>query len=196
MREHLGVATRMTLATLVLTGLLYPLAMTGLAGVLFPNQAKGSLITINDQTVGSALVGQSFTNPAYFQGRPSAAGAGYDGAASSGSNLGPTSKKLRDRVAADVERLRAGNPDAPGPVPVDLVTASGSGLDPHLSPEAARWQAPRIARERALSSQQVEALVAEHMEPRTLGFFGEPRVNVLLLNVELDRRFGKARESH
>ena len=191
MKEHLGVAARMTVVTLLLTGLVYPLLMTGLAGAIFPRQAKGSLIIEDDHPIGSALIGQTFTQPFYFQSRPSAAGAnGYDGAGSSGSNLGPTSKKLRDRVAADVARLQADNPEARGPVPVELVTASASGLDPHLSPEAARWQAPRIAKARGVSIEQVEALVTENVEPRTLGFFGEPKVNVLRLNLELDRRFG------
>jgi len=166
--------------------------MTWTAEALFPNQAQGSLISDDDATIGSDLIGQSFTKPYYFQGRPSAAGAnGYDGAASSGSNLGPTSKKLRDRVARDVARLKADNPDAHDLVPVDLVTASASGLDPDLSPEAARWQAPRIAKARGISTGQVEAVVNVMIESRTLGFFGEPRVNVLRLNLELDRRFGE-----
>jgi K+-transporting ATPase ATPase C chain len=182
----------MTLATLVLTGFVYPLLMTGIAQVLFPHRANGSLIVHEGRVVGSERIGQPFRSPAYFQPRPSAAGAeGYDAAASSGSNLGPTSKKLHDRIADDVERLRAENPQAPGPVPLDLVTASGSGLDPHLSPEGARWQIARVAAARDAPVHQIEALVAARVEERTLGFLGEARVNVLLLNLDLDRRFGR-----
>ncbi len=191
MKQELSIALRMTLVTLVLTGLAYPLLMTGLAQALFPDQANGSLVSRDGQVVGSALLAQAFANPAYFQPRPSAAGAGYDAAASSGSNLGPTSQKLRDRVAADVERLKAENPRAPGPVPAELVTTSGSGLDPHVSPEAARWQAVRVAAARHLSLAEVEALVSLRTEARSLGFLGEPSVNVLLLNLDLDQRFGR-----
>ena len=192
MRRELVIAIRMSLATLVLTGILYPLVMTGLAQVLFPRQANGSLVGVRDRVVGSSLIGQRFSDPGYFHGRPSAAGAeGYDAAASGGSNLGPTSKKLRDRVAADVESLRAQNPLSAGPIPVDLITASGSGLDPHVSPEAARWQAPRVAAARGIPLAAVEALLATQAEGPTFRVFGDPRVNVLLLNVALDNRFGK-----
>lgn len=192
MKQELSTALRMTLVTLVLTGLAYPLLMTGLAQAVFPDQANGSLVKRDGRVVGSALLAQGFSSPAYFQTRPSAAGAGYDAAASSGSNLGPTSQKLRDRVAADVVRLKAENPQAPGPVPAELVTASGSGLDPHVSPEVARWQAPRVAAARGVAVAEIEVLLAARVEERTLGFLGEPSVNVLLLNMDLDQRFGRA----
>lgn len=191
-RKEVQIAARMTLATLVLTGLLYPLAVTGLARVLFPRQAAGSFVESEGRTAGSVWIGQSFTSPAYFQGRPSAAGAnGYDAAASSGSNLGPASAKLRARVAADVARLQAENPHAPGAVPLELVTTSASGLDPHLSPVAARWQVPRVAAARGAAPAEVQAVLDANVEPRTWGFLGEPRVNVLRVNLELDHRYGR-----
>jgi len=187
----LRIALQTALVTLVLTGLVYPLAMTGVAQVLFAKPANGSLVSDSTGLVrGSELIGQPFTQPAYFQGRPSAAGAGYDAASSSGSNLGTTSAKLRDRVRTDVERLRRENPEAPGPIPAELVTASGSGLDPHVSPRAARWQIPRVARARGVSAERVAASVAESTSGRALGFLGEPTVNVLELNLLLDRQFG------
>jgi K+-transporting ATPase ATPase C chain len=193
MRSLLAVALRTTGVTLVLTGLLYPLLVTGLALLLFPARAQGSWVTDQrGQVVGSELLAQGFSAPVYFQPRPSAAGAaGYDATASSGSNLGPTSKKLRDGAAELVTKLHADNPDAPSPIPVELVTASGSGLDPHLSPAAARWQVPRVARARRLAEERVRAVVEASIEGRTLGFLGEPRVNVLLLNLALDRQFGR-----
>jgi potassium-transporting ATPase KdpC subunit len=189
--REIAVALRMTVATLVLTGLAYPLVLTGIAQVLFAHQANGSLVPRDGQIVGSELIAQGFKSPAYFQPRPSAAGDGYDPTASSGSNLGPASQKLRDRVVADVERLETENPQAPGPVPGELVTASGSGLDPHLSPEAALWQSARIAAARRVPQADVEALVERRLEGRTFGLLGEPRVNVLYLNLDLDERFGR-----
>jgi potassium-transporting ATPase KdpC subunit len=190
MKTEVVVALRMTLVTLVLTGLLYPLALTGAAQVLFPRQANGTLVPSEGPVVGSELIAQGFKSPGYFQPRPSAAGNdGYDGTSSGGSNFGVTSQKLKDRVVADVERLRMENPQAPGPVPGELVTASASGLDPHLSPDAARWQVPRVAAARSVAVADVQALVEARVEGRTFGFLGEPRVNVLLLNLDLDRRF-------
>jgi potassium-transporting ATPase KdpC subunit len=188
-----AVAIRVALFTLILTGVVYPLAMTGLAQALFPVKANGSLITDEKGTlVGSELIGQKFTKPAYLQGRPSAAGAdGYDGNASGGSNFGVTSQKLQDRVAADRARLILLDPEAPGPIPTDLLTASASGLDPHISPEAARWQVPRIASARKVSVARIAEVIDRNVEGRELGFLGEPRVNVLLVNLALDRQFGR-----
>lgn len=187
------VSLRLALVTLALTGLAYPLAVTALVQALFPHAAGGSLALRDGVAVGSELIGQRFEHPAYLQGRPSAAGAGYDAAASGGSNLGPTSAALLARVRTEAARLSAANPDAPGPVPLDLVTASGSGLDPHISPAAALWQAPRIARARAVDPERVRGLLAARVEGRTAGFLGEPRVNVLAVNLALDREFGRPR---
>lgn len=185
------ISLQATAVTLVLTGLLYPLAMTGVAKVLFPSAAAGSLVKDDKgRVVGSELIGQPFTNPAYFQGRPSAAGNGYDATASSGSNLGSTSQKLRDRVKADVDRLRRENPDAPPLIPAELVTASASGLDPHLSPAGAGWQVTRVARARGVAPERVRELLESRVDGRQLGLLGEPRVNVLALNLALDRQFG------
>ena len=193
MASVLTVAIRTALVTLVVTGLVYPLVVTGLAQVLFPGRSNGSLVSdARGQVVGSELIGQPFTRAEYLWPRPSAAGAtGYDAAASSGSNLGPTSQKLRDRITAEIARLTDANPEASGPIPADLVTASASGLDPHLSPAAALWQAPRVARARNVDPERVRALIAANVEGRTLGLLGEPRVNVLLVNLALDRQFGR-----
>ncbi len=190
--DELLPAVRTTVVTLVLTGLAYPLVMTGIAQGLFHRKSGGSLVTdAAGRVVGSELLAQGFSTPGYFQPRPSAAGdEGYDPLASGGSNLGPTSRKLRDQAAAALDRLRKENPEAPGPVPAELVTSSGSGLDPHLSPQAEAWQAPRVARARGVALDRVRALVDEYTEGRDLGVLGEPRVNVLQLNLALDRRFG------
>src|SRR5579871_3013953 len=186
MVRHLGISLRMTVVSIVLLGLIYPLAMTGIAQVVFPRQANGSLISVNGKIVGSAIIGQLWTKPQYFQGRPSAAGKGYDPTSTGGTNLGPTSKKLIDATKATIATLEKQNPGAPGPPPIDLVTSSGSGIDPDISPAAAYWEAPRVAKARHLTVAQIDALVAAHVRGRTFGFLGEPRVNVLEINLALD----------
>jgi K+-transporting ATPase ATPase C chain len=184
MKKNLLIALWFTLVTTVMFGVLYPLAITGLAQVLFPSRANGQLIAKGGKIVGSTIIGQNFSEVGYFRSRPSSAGTGYDAASSSGSNLGPTNKTLIDRVRADVQKAQAENPSVP--VPVDLVTASGSGLDPEISPAAAEFQVPRVARERKMPEVEVRALVQKFTQDRQFGVLGEPRVNVLELNLELD----------
>lgn len=184
MKKELIVALRFTLVTTLVFGVIYPLTVTGLSKMLFPSRAAGSLIEKNGHVVGSKLIGQAFSSDKYFHPRPSAAGTGYDASASSPSNLAPTNQALADRVKSDVAKLQQENPGAP--IPADLVTTSGSGLDPEISPAAAEFQIPRVAKARGLSVNAVKALVARHTQARTWGIFGEPRVNVLELNLDLD----------
>ena len=187
MLKELKPALLMLALLTVLTGGIYPLLVTGIAQLVFPHQANGSLIEQNGKVVGSELIGQPFFNPKYFWGRPSATGPlPYNASASSGSNLGPLNPALKDAVKARIDALKASDPANTAPIPVDLVTASGSGLDPHISPAAARWQAPRIARLRGLSEAEVSKLIDAHTQGRQLSLLGEPRVNVLALNLSLD----------
>jgi K+-transporting ATPase ATPase C chain len=186
MIKHLNTSLRMTIVSVILLGLIYPLVMTGIAQAIFPRQANGSLISIDGKLVGSSIIGQLWTKPQYFHGRPSAAGKGYDPTATGGTNFGPTSKKLIDATKATIAALKKQNPDASGPPPMDLVTSSGSGIDPDITPEAAYWEAPRVAKARGMSLAAVNALVAQHVRGRTFGFLGEPHVNVLELNLALD----------
>ena len=188
MRRNLTIALLYTVATTLLFGIVYPLIVTGVAQAVFRNKANGQLIERNGTVVGSHLLGQTFSSPGYFHSRPSGAGNGYDAANSGGSNLGPTNRKLIDRIQGDAST--AGADRIGSDVPVDLVTASGSGLDPHITPAAAEYQVVRIAKERHLSEQSVRLLVQKHTEARQLGFLGEPRVNVLELNLELDQAAG------
>jgi potassium-transporting ATPase KdpC subunit len=185
-------ALRIKIFMTILLGVVYPLAITGICQVLFPHQANGSLITEGNKIIGSEVIGQSFTKPEYFQPRPSAAGsAGYDATASGASNYGPTNQKLIDRVKASVEKFRRENPDYSGPIPADLLTASGSGLDPHISPDAAHAQVQRVAKTRGISVDQVNQVIEQYTEGPDIGLLGESRVNVLKLNLALDRHFPK-----
>ncbi len=187
MKKNLMISVLMTLATTVLLGIVYPLVVTGLAQLFFKDKANGQLIVQNGRVVGSRIIGQAFVGPGYFHSRPSAAGNGYDAANSNGSQLGPTNQHLIDRVNADVATNQADNPGQP--VPVDLVTTSASGLDPDISPAAAEFQVPRVAKQRGTTEDQVRRLVQEHTQPRQLGLLGEPRVNVLELNLALNAKF-------
>ena len=188
MKKNLRIAVLMTVSTTVLLGIIYPLVVTGLAQLLFRDQANGQLIVQNGKTVGSRSIGQTFSGPGYFHSRPSAAGNGYDAANSGASNFGPTNQKLIDRVNGDLTRVQAENPGVP--VPIDLITSSASGLDPDISPASAAFQVGRLAAERKAPAGDIARLVAEHTEGRQLGLLGEPRVNVLELNLALDARYG------
>src|SRR5437588_3439753 len=195
MKNNFRIAILFTLVTTAFFGLAYPLGVTGLAQLLFPSQSNGSLLMKEGRVIGSKLIGQSFSSPGYFHSRPSSAGTGYDASQSSGSNLGPTNRQLLDRVKSDGEKLHAESPGAP--IPVDLVTASGSGLDPEISPAAAEFQVPRVAKERGINEAEVRALVQKHTLGRQFGFLGEPRVRVLELNLDLDATHpGKSRSAH
>ena len=187
MKKNLITAVLMTVATTILLGIIYPLAVTGLAQLMFPRQANGQLLHKNGKIVGSSIIGQGFSGAGYFHSRPSSAGNGYDAANSNGSQFGPTNQKLIDRVKGDVASAQAENPDTP--VPIDLVTSSASGLDPHITPAAAEFQLPRVAKERGITADRLRALVAKYTEGRQLGFLGEARVNVLELNLDLDEEF-------
>ncbi len=184
--RHLGTAVAYTVVTVILLGIVYPLAMTGIAQLLFPRQAAGSLVFVGGKPAGSQIVGQLWSKPRYFQGRPSAAGKGYDPTSTGGTNLAPTSKKLIDATRAAIAALKKANPDATGPIPMDLVTSSASGIDPDITPEAAFYQVPRVAKARGMSPAAVSAIVAAQVRERQLGFLGEPHVNVLELNLALD----------
>jgi K+-transporting ATPase ATPase C chain len=188
MLKHFSTSVRLTILTVVFFGLAYPFAMTGLAQAIFPNQANGSLVSASGKTIGSGIIGQLWTKPQYFHGRPSAAGKnGYDPTSTGGTNLGPTSKKLIASTKQAIAALRKDNPHAALPIPMDLVTSSASGIDPDITPEGAYYQAPRIASERGITTGSVNSIISAHVRGRTFGFLGEPRVNVLELNLALDR---------
>ena len=184
--RHLRPSVMFTLITVVLLGMVYPLVMTGISQLIFPTQANGSMVNVAGKPVGSSIIGQLWKSPKYFQGRPSAAGNGYDPTSTGATNLGPTSKKLIDATRSAIAALKKANPDATDPIPMDLVTTSASGLDPDISPEAAYYQAPRVASARHMSLDAVRAVIAAHVASRQLGFLGEPRVNVLELNLVFD----------
>jgi K+-transporting ATPase ATPase C chain len=194
MRKNLLISVLMTVATTILLGIMYPLVVTGLAQVIFPYKANGQLIQKDGKIVGSTIIGQGFAGATYFHSRPSAAGNGYDAANSAGSNLGPTNRKLIDRVKADVNAAQVDNPGKA--VPIDLVTTSASGFDPHITPASAEFQVQRIARERGARIDEIRALITKHTEGRQLGIFGEPRVNVLELNLDLDERFPTRKQAN
>ena len=187
MKKNLITAILMTVATTILLGIVYPLIVTGLAQLIFPKQANGQLIQKDGKVIGSSIIAQGFSSPAYFHPRPSFAGNGYDPTSTNGSQLGPTNQKLIDRVKGDVANAQAENPSVT--VPIDLVTGSGSGLDPHITPATAEFQLPRVAKERGTTVEQLRGLVQKHTQDRQFGFLGETRVNVLELNLELDERF-------
>lgn len=192
MLAQMSTAIRLTIISIVMLGFVYPFAMTGLAQIIFPREANGSMVRANGKIVGSDIIGQLWTKPQYFHGRPSAAGkSGYDPTATGGTNLGPSSKKLIDATKAAIAALRKENPDARGPIPIDLVTSSASGIDPDISPAAAYYQAPRVARARGMTVASIDAVIAAHVVGRTWGILGNPHVNVLELNLALD---GAARE--
>jgi len=193
MKKNLWIAVLMTVVTTVLLGIVYPLVLTVVAQLFMKDKANGQLIEQNGKIVGSRIIGQPFTTPAYFHSRPSAAGNGYDPTNTSASNLGPTNQKLIDRVKSDVATAQADNPNQP--VPIDLITTSASGLDPHISPAAAEFQLPRVAKTRSVSEEDLRKLVAKHTQGRQLGFLGEPRVNVLQLNLELDQQFPMTKQA-
>lgn len=193
MKKNLLISILMTVVTTVLLGIIYPLVVTGLAQLIFPRKANGQLITQNGAVVGSAIIGQGFSGPGYFHSRPSAAGNGWDAANSGGSNLGPTNQKLLDRVKGDVANAQSDRPSTP--VPIDLVTTSASGFDPHITPAAAEFQLARVAKVRGANVDEIRALVAKHTEGRQLGFLGEPRVNVLQLNLDLDGQFATNKQA-
>jgi K+-transporting ATPase ATPase C chain len=193
MKKNLLISISMTIATTILFGVIYPLIVTGLAQLIFPHKANGQLLEKDGAVVGSSIIGQGFSSPGYFHSRPSAAGNGWDAANSGGSNLGPTNQKLLDRVKGDVATAQADNPGTP--VPIDLVTTSASGFDPHITPASADFQLARVAKARGATADQLRALVAKHTEGRQLGFLGEPRVNVLELNLDLDQRFPMGKQA-
>ncbi len=187
MKKNLIISVLMTIATTILLGIIYPLVVTAIAQVIFPKKANGQLVEATGKIIGSRIIGQAFSSPGYFHSRPSAGGNGYDATASNGSQYGPTNQKLLDRVKSDVAAAQAENPGSP--VPIDLVTASASGLDPEISPAAAVFQLPRVAKARGLSEAQLRQLITKHTEGRQWGFLGEPRVNVLELNLDVDKQF-------